>query len=61
MAHFEVPVSSPDRAMHFYHDMFGWEVQAWEGPHDSWLITTGPDEEPGIDGGFAHRSMPVVE
>ena len=55
VAHFEIPVSNPDRAKRFYHDMFGWDAQAWEGPHDYWLITTGPDGEPGINGGFMRR------
>ena len=55
LAHFEVPVGNPNRAQRFYHDLFGWEAQTWEGPHDYWLITTGPDEEPGINGGFMRR------
>lgn len=27
----------------------------WEGPVEYWLVMTGPDDEPGIDGGLAPR------
>lgn len=37
----------------FYKDVFGWEFQKFEGgPTEYWLITTGEDKEPGINGGL---------
>jgi predicted enzyme related to lactoylglutathione lyase len=38
--------------------VFGWEIVKWEGPQDYWLITTGPDDEPGINGGLMKRMDP---
>lgn len=48
--HFEIPSDRPERAVHFYKEAFGWEIIKWEGPVDYWLVTTGPDSEPGING-----------
>ena len=37
----------------FYKDVFGWKFQKFEGgPIEYWLITTGPDSDPGINGGL---------
>lgn len=49
IVHFEIPAEDPDRASMFYEKVFGWKVEKWEGG-DYWLVTTGPDEEPGING-----------
>ena len=52
--HFEIPVDDADRAAAFYEQAFGWEIQQWEGaPY--WLVTSGPDEEPGINGALGPR------
>ena len=48
--HFELNVDNPQRAADFYAQVFGWEINKWEGPVDYWLITTGDDAEPGING-----------
>lgn len=56
--HFEIPADDPERAIAFYQNVFGWKIQKWEGPMDYWLISTGPEEEPGIDGGLGHRTDP---
>jgi len=53
--HFEVPVDEPDRAVKFYEQVFGWKVHKWHGPVDYWLIITGKESEPGIDGAFVRR------
>ena len=53
--HFELAADDPERAVHFYESVFGWEVQKWDGPMDYWLIMTGPEDEPGIDGGLSRR------
>jgi hypothetical protein len=54
--HFDIPADNPERAVQFYHDVFGWVVNKWEGPRDYWLATTGPATEPGIDGAIMKRS-----
>ena len=35
--------------------MFGWEINKYDGSTDYWLITTGPEGEPGINGGMMRR------
>ena len=57
--HFEIPAESPERAMQFYSNVFGWKFQKWEGPVDYWLIMTGDKSEPGIDGGLMPRRDPA--
>lgn len=59
--HFEIIADQPQRAEKFYADVFGWKMQKWEGPVDYWMITTGPEDEPGINGGMTHResTMPT--
>src|SRR5260370_6495981 len=57
--HFEIPVDNPERAIGFYSNVFGWKFSKWEGPSPYWLITTGPKEEPGIDGGLLPRRDPA--
>jgi predicted enzyme related to lactoylglutathione lyase len=56
--HFEIPADNPDRAIAFYTAAFGWTFKKWEGPMPYWLITTGPNEEPGINGGMLSRQHP---
>jgi predicted enzyme related to lactoylglutathione lyase len=53
--HFEIHAADPDRAVNFYKKLFDWQFQKWEGPMDYWLITTGPNEQPGINGGLVRR------
>lgn len=54
--HFEIMAEDPARAKTFYETVFGWTFQKWEGgPMEYWLITTGPDSEPGINGGMYKR------
>jgi predicted enzyme related to lactoylglutathione lyase len=50
--HFELGVQDPERAADFYAKTFGWKTEKWEGPVDYWLITTGQEGTPGIDGAF---------
>ena len=56
--HFEFPVDDPDRAVDFYKNVFGWEINKWDGPEDYWMITSGSEEEPGIDGALMRRQNP---
>lgn len=55
VVHFEIHAADPDRAVNFYQKLFGWNFQKWEGPMDYWLVTTGPDDQPGINGGLVRR------
>lgn len=54
---FEIPADDPGRAAKFYDDVFGWKVKKWDGPADYWLVTTGEDEEPGINGAIITIEM----
>ena len=53
--HFEIHAADPERAVKFYEKVFGWTFQKWEGPMEYWLVTTGPDDQPGINGGLLKR------
>jgi len=53
--HFELPADNPERAVHFYEKVFGWQAQKWDGPMDYWMLTTGPEDQPGINGAIAPR------
>ena len=60
VVHFEINVDDPERAVKFYTDAFGWEIKKWEGPIDYWLVMTGPNDKPGIDGGLMRRQDPTA-
>jgi predicted enzyme related to lactoylglutathione lyase len=53
--HFEIPADNPEQSMRYYKEVFGWEFTKWEGPQPYWLVTTGPKDQPGIDGGLMAR------
>jgi predicted enzyme related to lactoylglutathione lyase len=55
VVHFEIHAENPERAIRFYTAVFGWTIKKWDGPVDYWLVTTGPSEERGIDGGLLIR------
>ncbi|MFB3815575.1 MAG: VOC family protein [Terriglobales bacterium] len=52
VVHFEFAATEPERAAKFYQEVFGWQITKWQGPELYWLVTTGPDSEPGINGGI---------
>jgi predicted enzyme related to lactoylglutathione lyase len=58
VTHFELPADEPARAVAFYERVFGWSFKRWDGPMDYWMVTTGPGEQPGIDGGLMKRQKP---
>ena len=58
--HFEMPADDPERVIQFYEKTFGWRFDKWEGPIEYWLISTGSEDQPGIDGGLARRTDSVV-
>jgi predicted enzyme related to lactoylglutathione lyase len=54
--HFEIHASDTARARKFYESLFGWTFQKWEGGAvEYWMIVTGPEGTPGINGGMLKR------
>ena len=63
VVHFEIAVDDPERAVEFYTKTFGWKIQKWDGPQEYWLVMTGDEGQPGINGGIMRRGQmqqPVV-
>ncbi len=58
VVHFEIPADDPERSIKFYETVFGWTIEKWDGPIEYWLIITGDEDKPGIDGGLARREDP---
>ena len=58
VVHFEISAEDPERATKFYRNVFGWKIEKWGGPVDYWLIATGAESEPGIDGAIRRREKP---
>ena len=56
--HFEINADDPERASQFYRDVFGWDIQKWQGPVEYWMVVTGPKDTPGINGGLMKRHSP---
>jgi predicted enzyme related to lactoylglutathione lyase len=59
--HFEIHASDPERVQAFHRTLFGWQFQAWNGPVEYWVITTGDAAQPGINGGMVRRRGPAPE
>ncbi len=55
VVHFELAADNPGRAVEFYQHVFDWQVNKWEGPVDYWLVSTGNENEPGINGAIKNR------
>lgn len=60
--HFEIHAADPEGAARFYREVFGWEIREWTMPgvelppeNRYWLVNTGPDGTPGINGGIVVR------
>ncbi len=60
VVHFEINADDVERAVKFYSEVFGWNIQKWEGPINYWLVITGEDAEPGINGGLMKREDPAA-
>jgi uncharacterized protein len=55
--HFDLYADDTARAVKFYTDVFGWKFEKWDNPvTEYWLIMTGPDGTPGINGGLGPRN-----
>ena len=58
VTHFEINADDPESLVGFYQDIFGWKIIKWEGPVDYWLVTTGEEGQPEINGAIMHRRDP---
>lgn len=56
VVHFDLSADDPERAVTFYRNVFGWKIEKWKGPMDYWLVSTGDDDEVGIDGSIVKRT-----
>lgn len=60
LVHFEIHASDPELLVRFYTTLFGWTAQKWDGPMEYWMLVTGPDGVPGINGGLLRRQGPAA-
>lgn len=58
--HFELPSADPARAIDFFAEVFGWRAEKVEGM-DYWILITGPDDKPGINGGIYPPQNPAAK
>lgn len=58
VVHFEINADEPERAVKFYYNAFGWEIQKHNGPFDYWLAKTGDENQMGINGAIMKREEP---
>ena len=53
IVHFEINTPDVEATTAFYGSVFGWQFNKWEGDEQTyWLVTTGEDGTPGINGGM---------
>jgi predicted enzyme related to lactoylglutathione lyase len=57
VVHFEIHVYDVERAKSFYGNVFDWKFEDWGQFTGStyWSVLTGPDDQPGINGGLLSR------
>ncbi len=58
VVHFEIQADNLERASKFYKEVFGWNIEKWEGGSmEYWMIMTAEKDskEPGINGGLLKR------
>lgn len=53
--HFDISGENPEQLIPFYEKIFGWKFEKWDGPMEYWLVETGPEDQPGINGGLGKR------
>ena len=58
VVHFEIHADQPERAITFYRELFDWQFNSWPGGPEYWVVTTGPADQPGINGGLIRRRGP---
>ena len=57
--HFEIHATDPGKLSKFYADVFGWQITHMAA-FDYYLINTGDNDGPGINGGFVKRMGPAA-
>ena len=55
VVHFEIPAEDPEKLAKFYSEVFDWQIDKWEDAVDYWMITTGEENEPGINGAIMKK------
>ncbi len=55
--HFEIHATDPEALAAYYVGLLGWELDLQPGI-EYWLIRTGPEDQPGINGGLLRRHVP---
>ena len=58
--HFELVTDDYEKTAAFYRDVFGWQVQKWDGPVEYWMVNTGDTSTPGINGGLMKAGGPFT-
>jgi uncharacterized protein len=54
VVHFEIMAREPQKAIDFYSTVLDWKFEKQDNPGlDYWLVTTGDERAPGINGGLA--------
>ena len=61
LVHFEIQADDVERAKAFYAAAFDWSFTDWSQVTGStyWGIITGPEDQPGINGGLLQRPVPA--
>jgi predicted enzyme related to lactoylglutathione lyase len=58
VVHFEIHATNPEVLVTFYTGLFGWKLSRWsEMPY--WMVETGAEGDPGINGGLLQRMGPA--
>lgn len=63
IVHFEIQADEPERAITFYKNVFGWNIEKYPGlGWDYWGIMTAEKDskESGINGGLLKRPTPIT-
>jgi len=60
VVHFEIQADDVERAKKFYESVLGWKIEKYmdeksSGMMDYWMVMTGADGTPGINGGMYKR------
>jgi len=58
--HFELATTDLEKTAAFYREVFGWQVEKWEGPVEYWLVNSGDASTPGINGGLMHTGKEMT-
>lgn len=57
--HFEIATKNPERMAEFYAELLGWEISTMPGGGGGyWLVQTGAEGTPGINGGIMGEELP---